>query len=113
GILQAHRRFSAPALAPVVSSLVVIAAYIAFLPLGAGSQNRLATLPRSAELVLSVGTTAGVAALVLTALGPALRLRLRLRPGPRCASRTASPGGSGAWRGWVPPRSSRRTRPCW
>ena len=38
------------------------------------------TLPRSAELVLSVGTTAGVAALVLTALGPALRLRLRLRP---------------------------------
>jgi peptidoglycan biosynthesis protein MviN/MurJ (putative lipid II flippase) len=80
GILQAHRRFIAPALAPVVSSLVVIAAYIAFLPLGAGSQNRLATLPRSAELVLSVGTTAGVAALVLTALGPALRLRLRLRP---------------------------------
>ena len=30
--------------------------------------------------MLSVGTTAGVAALVLTALGPALRLRLRLRP---------------------------------
>jgi putative peptidoglycan lipid II flippase len=80
GILQAHRRFVAPALAPVVSSLVVIAAYIAFLPLGAGSQNRLATLSPSAELVLSVGTTAGVAALVLTALGPALRLRLRLRP---------------------------------
>jgi putative peptidoglycan lipid II flippase len=80
GILQAHRRFVAPAVAPVVSSLVVIAAYIAFLPLGAGSQNRLATLPRSAELVLSVGTTAGVAALVLTVLGPALRLRLRLRP---------------------------------
>jgi putative peptidoglycan lipid II flippase len=80
GILQAHRRFIAPALAPVVSSLVVIAAYIAFLPLGAGSQNRLATLPPSAELVLSVGTTAGVAALVLTALWPALRLRLRLRP---------------------------------
>ena len=80
GILQAHRRFIAPALAPVVSSLVVIAAYIAFLPLGGGSQNHLATLPRSAELVLSVGTTAGVAALVLAALGPALRLRLRLRP---------------------------------
>jgi putative peptidoglycan lipid II flippase len=83
GILQAHRRFTAPALAPVVSSLVVIAAYIAFVPLGAGSQNHLVTLPRSAELVLSVGTTAGVAALVLTALGPALRLRLRLRPALR------------------------------
>ena len=30
--------------------------------------------------MLSVGTTAGVAALMLIALGPALRLRLRLRP---------------------------------
>jgi putative peptidoglycan lipid II flippase len=83
GILQAHRRFAAPALAPVISSLVVIAAYVAFVPLGAGAQNHLATLPRSAELVLSVGTTAGVAALVLTALGPVLRLRLRLRPALR------------------------------
>jgi peptidoglycan biosynthesis protein MviN/MurJ (putative lipid II flippase) len=83
GILQAHRRFTAPAVAPVVSSLVVIAAYIAFVPLGAGAQNHLDKLPRSAELVLSVGTTAGVAALVLTALGPALRLRLRLRPALR------------------------------
>jgi putative peptidoglycan lipid II flippase len=80
GVLQAHRRFIAPALAPVVSSLVVIAAYIAFVPFGAGSRNHLATLPPSAELVLSVGTTAGVAALVLTALWPARRLRLRLRP---------------------------------
>jgi len=83
GILQAHRRFIAPALAPVVSSLVVIAAYIAFVPLGAGAQNHLDRLPMSAELVLSVGTTAGVAALVLTALWPAMRLRLRLRPALR------------------------------
>ena len=83
GILQAHRRFTAPALAPVVSSLVVIAAYIAFLPLSNGAQHHIVTLSRPAELVLSVGTTAGVAALVLTALGPALRLRLRLRPALR------------------------------
>jgi putative peptidoglycan lipid II flippase len=79
GILQAHRRFTAPAIAPVLSSLVVISAYLAFLPLSQG-YGRLATLPRSAELMLSVGTTAGVAALVLTAMIPALRLRLRLRP---------------------------------
>jgi putative peptidoglycan lipid II flippase len=83
GILQAHRRFTAPALAPVVSSLVVIAAYLAFVPLSAGFHDRLSALPRSAELVLSLGTTAGVAALVLIALGPALRLRLRLRPALR------------------------------
>ena len=82
GILQAHRRFTAPALAPVVSSLVVIGAYLAFVPLAAGNRS-LIGLPRPAELVLSVGTTAGVAALMLTALGPALRLRLRLRPALR------------------------------
>ncbi len=83
GILQAHHRFTAPALAPVLSSLVVIGAYIAFVPLGRGYQNRLAALPWPAELMLSLGTTAGVAALALTALGPALRLRLRLRPALR------------------------------
>ena len=80
GILQAHRRFTAPALAPVVSSVVVIGAYLAFVPLAAGHHGGLAGLPLPAQLMLSVGTTAGVAALMVTALGPALRLRLRLRP---------------------------------
>jgi putative peptidoglycan lipid II flippase len=80
GILQAHRRFTAPALAPVLSSLVVITAYFAFVPLGGTHTTRLAGLSTPAELTLSVGTTAGVAALVLTAVVPALRLRLRLRP---------------------------------
>jgi peptidoglycan biosynthesis protein MviN/MurJ (putative lipid II flippase) len=80
GILQAHRRFTAPALAPIVSSIVVIGAYLAFVPLAPGYHGGLIGLPWPAELALSVGTTAGVAALMLTALGPALRLRLRLRP---------------------------------
>jgi putative peptidoglycan lipid II flippase len=90
GVLQAHHRFTAPALAPVVSSLVVIAAYVAFVPLGNGYQNRLSALPLPAELMLSAGTTAGAAALALTALGPALRLRLRLRPALRFPPRVAS-----------------------
>jgi peptidoglycan biosynthesis protein MviN/MurJ (putative lipid II flippase) len=79
GILQAHRRFAGPALAPVLSSLVVIAAYFAFVPL-AGHAGHLGQLPAAAKLTLSVGTTAGVAALAVTAAVPALRLRLRLRP---------------------------------
>jgi putative peptidoglycan lipid II flippase len=83
GMLQAHRRFAAPALAPVLSSLVVIAAYEAFVPLGHAYTQRLSGLPVAAELTLSLGTTAGVAALVLTALPAALRLRLRLRPALR------------------------------
>jgi putative peptidoglycan lipid II flippase len=82
GILQAHRRFAAPALAPVISSLVVIAAYAVFVPFGSRfkTSTDLAGLPLSAELVLSVGTTAGVGALVLTALVPAWRLHIRVRP---------------------------------
>jgi putative peptidoglycan lipid II flippase len=80
GLLQAHRRFTAPALAPLVSSLVVIAAYEAFVPLGGDHIRHLAGLSTGAELMLSLGTTAGVAALVVTVLPSALRLRVRLRP---------------------------------
>ena len=80
GILQAHRRFAAPALAPVISSLVVITAYLVFVPYGGSDVAHLGRLPVSAELILSVGTTAGVGALVVTALIPAWRLRLRLHP---------------------------------
>lgn len=80
GILQSHRRFLSPALAPLVSSLVVIAFYLAFVPLGAEHRQDLGELPLTAELVLSLGTTVGVAALFVTALGPATRLSLRLRP---------------------------------
>ena len=93
GILQAHHRFTAPALAPVLSSVVVMAAYVAFMPLGNGYQNRLAALPLPAELMLSAGTTAGVAALALAVLGPALRLRLRLRPAFRFPPGVAPQGG--------------------
>jgi putative peptidoglycan lipid II flippase len=80
GVLQAHRRFTGPAVAPLVSSVVVIAAYLAYVPLGHGHAQDLAALPKPAELMLSVGTTAGVAALVVTAGFAVLPLRLRLRP---------------------------------
>ena len=94
GILQAHRKFTAPALAPVLSSVVVIAAYLVFVPLGGTHTTRLAGLSSAAELTLSVGTTAGVAALVLTAVIPALRLRLRLRPMLRFPDGVARRAGS-------------------
>ena len=83
GILQSHHKFTAPALAPLVSSLVVSAAYLAFLPVGNGYQDNLRGLPTAAELILSIGTTAGVAALVAAVAVPAWRLRLRLRPALR------------------------------
>jgi putative peptidoglycan lipid II flippase len=80
GILQAHRKFAAPALAPVVSSLVVIGAYFWFAEVADGSQDLRHPVPDVAWIVLAVGTTAGVAALVATPLIPVARLRLRLRP---------------------------------
>jgi putative peptidoglycan lipid II flippase len=81
GLLQAYRRFTAPALGPAISSLIVIAGYFAFVPLDKGLP--LARLPLSAELVLSVGTTLGVAGLVLVALVPTWRLHLKFSPALR------------------------------
>lgn len=80
GLLQSHRRFVAPALAPLMSSLVVIAAYVAYAPLGRGHENDLAGLPLDAELTLSIGTALGGVAMAVTAGIAAWRLRLRLRP---------------------------------
>ncbi|GAA4196419.1 hypothetical protein GCM10023074_22100 [Microbispora amethystogenes] len=79
GVLQAHRRFSGPALAPLVSSVVVVIAYLAFGPLSGGHREP-ATVPRPAEIALSAGTTLGVLALVVTVVWPVWRLGLRWRP---------------------------------
>jgi putative peptidoglycan lipid II flippase len=81
GVLQAHRRFAAPALAPLLSSLVVAGAYLTFAAIG-GSRTAEG-LGTPAELVLSVGTTLGVAALSMSLLLPVRRLRLGLRPSLR------------------------------
>jgi putative peptidoglycan lipid II flippase len=81
GLLQSYRRFAAPSIGPGIASLVLIACYLAFVPLNQG--RSLAQLPLSAELVLSVGTTLGIAALVVVAIRPTWRLRLQLRPALR------------------------------
>ena len=78
GLLQSYRRFAAPSIGPGISSLVLIACYLAFVPLNKG--HSLAQLPFTAELVLSVGTTLGIAVLVVVAIRPTWRLRLQFRP---------------------------------
>jgi putative peptidoglycan lipid II flippase len=82
GILQAHRRFLGPALAPLLSSVVVVTAYLLYAAQGSVGQGRSALdrLPRAQELTLSLGTTAGVAVLSLGLLVPVSRCGLRLRP---------------------------------
>ena len=89
GILQAHRKFTAPALAPVLSSLVVIGAYFWFGVAGSGYQDMTRPVPVLAWVVLAVGTTAGVAALVATPLLPAARLLLARGDAPPGPSRKA------------------------
>ena len=78
GLLQAYRRFTGPSLAPVVSSLVLIASFLLFVPLGRG--YTLVRLPASAQFVLSAGATLAVGMLVLVAVPPTWRLHVKIRP---------------------------------
>jgi len=64
---------------------VLIACYLAFVPLNKG--RSLAQLPLSAELVLSGGTTLGIAALVVVAIRPTLAAA------PTAPARPAVPAG--------------------
>ncbi|MBA2553204.1 MAG: virulence factor MviN [Geodermatophilaceae bacterium] len=79
GILHAHRKFGGAALAPLLSSAVVISAYLVF-GLSTARGVDVDTLDRRAELTLSVGTTLGVVILALSLLAPMSRLGLPLRP---------------------------------
>src|SRR5260370_4333274 len=62
GILQAHRKFAAPALAPVLSSLVVIGAYFWFGQVADGSVDLRHPVPAVAWILPAVGTPARVVA---------------------------------------------------
>jgi putative peptidoglycan lipid II flippase len=75
-VLQSHGRFAAGAVAPLVSSLVVVVTYLLF----AVQAPRPDEAPRGASNLLAWGTTAGVLALALTVLLPMLALRLPIKP---------------------------------
>src|SRR5690606_18399102 len=79
GVLQAHKRFLAPALAPLVSSVVVIGVYLTFGAMVADPADTDA-LDGGALAVLGWGTTAGVVALSLPMRWPVRRVGVRLRP---------------------------------
>lgn len=79
GILAAHRRFLAAALAPVLSSLVVIVTYLLFAR-AYDATGPVAEVPRHGVLLLAVGTTVGVVVMSLPLLVPTWRAGVRLRP---------------------------------
>nr|WP_250009663.1 lipid II flippase MurJ [Actinoplanes sp. M2I2] len=78
GVLQAHHRFAWPVIAPLLSSVTVMGAYLAYASVD-GVETGFAGLSRSGELILAYGTTAGVAVLALCLLIPLVKLRLPLR----------------------------------
>jgi putative peptidoglycan lipid II flippase len=82
GILQAHHRFAWPVLAPLLSSVTVMAAYLTY-ALVDGRGSDLGGLSTGGELALSLGTTLGVVVLSLCLLIPLRGLGLRLRPALR------------------------------
>jgi len=86
GVLQAHHRFLAAAAAPLISSVVVIIAYLSYAALAVPSANdEPAQLTEQALAALGWGTTLGVLALAACTLVPLGRLGLRLRPRLRFA----------------------------
>lgn len=100
GVLQAHHRFAWPVIAPLLSSVTVMGAYLTYaLVDGPGSDVR--GLSRGGELALSLGTTAGVVVLALCLLVPLRRLRLRLRPSYRFAGDAGRQAVRLGWAGGV------------
>ena len=92
GLLQAHRRFAWPVLAPLLSSVVVIATYVVY---GAVEPNHdIPDVSHGGQLILAVGTTLGVVVLSLCLMIPVRGLGLSFRPSfrfPDDARRTVGP----------------------
>jgi putative peptidoglycan lipid II flippase len=80
GVLHAHHRFAGPALAPLVSSVVVTASYLGYARIEGINGQNIQRVSTTGRWVLGLGTTAGVVALALAVLVPAWRLGIRWRP---------------------------------
>lgn len=79
GILQAHRRFVMPALAPMLSSIVVIGGFVMYWRMGGQGLTDPTQVPTGALMWLGWGTTGGVMAFTLPQLIPVMRV-VKLRP---------------------------------
>jgi putative peptidoglycan lipid II flippase len=65
GLLNAHRRFGVPMFAPILNNLVVIAVGLSFHALVGQQVPQVGEVTVGQELLLGLGTTAGVAAMTL------------------------------------------------
>ena len=97
-LLQARRRFAAPAVAPLVNNLVVITAYLLFDRLRDGQPPSL-SLSGVELAVLAGGTTLGVVAFTAVPVVAAMRHGVRWRPRLARDPAIARLARQGAWAG--------------
>jgi putative peptidoglycan lipid II flippase len=89
GILQSHRRFAWPALAPLLSSVVMAGVYVVYGAIS-GRGFKAENVSDNEVLLLGLGTTCGVAVLAGCLIFPLRGLQLRLRPVWRLETHVAS-----------------------
>jgi putative peptidoglycan lipid II flippase len=89
GILQSHRRFAWPALAPLLSSVVMALVYVVYGAMS-GRQPKVELLGQGEIVFLAIGTTCGVAVLAGCLIFPLRGLGLHLRPAWRLDTYVAS-----------------------
>jgi len=81
GLLNAHRRFSAPMFAPVLNNLIVVATFVAFRMKNGDVVPDLTSLSFADKMLLGGGTTLGVIVMTLVLWPFVLRLRAGYRLG--------------------------------
>jgi putative peptidoglycan lipid II flippase len=79
GALQAHRRFTLPAIAPIFNNIVVIAVYFTYAAMRSGEPASLQGVTTAQKWVLGAGTTLGVVAMTVCLLPQLARLGWRFR----------------------------------
>jgi putative peptidoglycan lipid II flippase len=89
GILQSHRRFAWPALAPLLSSVVMAGVYVVYGVIS-GREYETTNVSHNEVLLLALGTTCGVVVLAGCLVFPLRGLGLRLRPAWRLDTHVAS-----------------------
>lgn len=79
GALHAERRFLMPAIAPIFNNVIVIAVYLTYAAMRAGSPPSTAAVTGAEILLLGLGTTAGVIAMTVCLIPSLRRLGWRFR----------------------------------
>jgi murein biosynthesis integral membrane protein MurJ len=92
GVLQAHHRFVAPAVAPLLSSLVVVLAYLGYGRATQGLTDSSDGVHPAALTWLAFGTTLGVLVMTVPLLVPVWRAGIRVRPTLRLPPGVAGQG---------------------